>query len=139
MLAYRSDIGIPGYTGQKGRSCTDQAAAVCHCWLYARTGWGCGPCMLKPFWQAVNAVQPDRHMQASRVVCMPARTLLVIRQQAQAAVCAVVWFVPIGYCPGWSTVPVPINGSTKHTGRVPDNAELEKATIKSDSRHKASE
>jgi hypothetical protein len=39
-----------------------------------------------------------------------------------------------GYCPGWTTVPVPINGSNKHTGRLPDTAELDKATLKSDER-----
>ena len=44
-----------------------------------------------------------------------------------------------GYCPGWTTVPVSINGSNKHTGRMPDSAELDRATLKSDQRHTASE
>jgi hypothetical protein len=43
--------------------------------------------MLKRFWQAVNAAQPERHMQVSSVLCMPAPTPLVIVQRAQAAAC----------------------------------------------------
>lgn len=44
-----------------------------------------------------------------------------------------------GYTPGWCTVPVPITGSTEHTGRLPDDGHMLEATIQTDQRHAASE
>lgn len=44
-----------------------------------------------------------------------------------------------GYTPGWCTVPIPINGSTQHTGKLPDDGQMLDATVKADLRSTASE
>ncbi|WIA39280.1 hypothetical protein OEZ86_005400 [Tetradesmus obliquus] len=44
-----------------------------------------------------------------------------------------------GYTPGWCTVPIPINGSTQHTGKLPDDGDMLDATAKADLRSTASE
>jgi hypothetical protein len=46
---------------------------------------------------------------------------------------------PAGYTPGWCTVPVPINGSTQHTGKLPADEHTLDATVTTDLRQTASE
>lgn len=43
-----------------------------------------------------------------------------------------------GYTPGWCTVPIPITGSTVHTGKLPENEQMEEEAV-TDQRHKESE
>lgn len=44
-----------------------------------------------------------------------------------------------GYAPGWCTVPIPITGSTVHTGKLPDDAHLHEVTIQTEQWHAESE